>query len=518
MRRPQSASGYDAIVIGSGIGGLACACALTRVGYKVLVLEQHFVVGGLTQTFSRNGFTWDVGLHYLGQMGEQGSARKVLDWLSNGAIRFASLGPVYDTIHLPDNFHIQFARPEAALKLELKDRFPAARAEIDAFFVALAEAAHAGRALFAGRVMPRPLRALYSIGGARDIRKWWGRSTAAVLNEMISDPRLRAVLAAQRGDYGPDPGESSFGMHATVMHHYLEGGYYPVGGGKAFATALVPVIEQAGGSVRTRAEVTGFILERGRIAGVRLKNGTELRSPLVFSDAGAHNTVRRLLPPELRESPWAREITGLKPSVGHVQLYLGLEGDIRGHGATSSNHWFYETWDLGAGIWRDPMNERSAPAMFVSFPSLKQQPDDSSGRYKHTCEVAVFTPWELFSRWQDSKIGRRPASYLELKQTIEDHLLQQFQRYFPALAPLVVCSELSTPLSVVSFTGAAEGGEYGLEASPRRFLSTRLQARTPVRGLYLTGQDVASTGITGAMMGGMMAAATLEPRVLRQFP
>jgi phytoene dehydrogenase-like protein len=66
---------FDAVVIGSGIGGLACACALTRTGHKVLVLEQHFVAGGLTQTFSRGQFTWDVGVHYLGEMKEGAGAR-----------------------------------------------------------------------------------------------------------------------------------------------------------------------------------------------------------------------------------------------------------------------------------------------------------------------------------------------------------------------------------------------------------------------------------------------------------
>ena len=121
-------SGYDAIVIGSGIGGLACACALTHMGYRVLVLERHFAAGGLTQTFSRDGFTWAVGLHYLGDVGEGGTARQMLDWLSGGTIRFATTGPVYDTVHLPHGFEFQFARPQAALVAELKERFPASSA------------------------------------------------------------------------------------------------------------------------------------------------------------------------------------------------------------------------------------------------------------------------------------------------------------------------------------------------------------------------------------------------------
>jgi phytoene dehydrogenase-like protein len=126
----------------------------------------------------------------------------------------------------------------------------------------------------------------------------------------------------------------------------------------------------------------------------------------------------------------------------------------------------------------------------------------------------TFTDWEVFSRWEKSRLGQRPQDYRELKATIADHLRTQFARHFPALAPLIVQTELSTPLSSVAFTAAEHGGVYGLEASPRRFLSNSLNAKTPVRGLYLAGQDVGSTGITGAMMGGMLAAAALEPQVL----
>jgi len=519
MREPSIGRGsslFDAIVIGSGIGGLACACALTRSGLKVLVLEKHFAAGGLTQTFSREGFTWAVGLHYLGDMGESGSARKIIDWLSGGALRFAPTGPVYDTVHLPGEFEFQFARPQAALVAELRERFPASRDEIDGFFDALLHAERAGRHLFEERAMPLLLGKAMRLLHHADIDRWWGRTTNDVLQEMISDPRLRAVLAAQRGDYGPDPRESSFGLHAVIMRHYMQGAYFPIGGADAIAHTLVPVIEKGGGEVRTRAPVVEIVIEKDSVAGVRLKNGAELRCPRVFSDAGAHNTINQLLPAPLRESEWAQEVNALRPSACHIGLYLGFEGDIHSRGATASNHWFYESLDIADGLWHDPAQQSSAPALYVTFPSLK---DQTSGKVQqqHTAEVVTFTDWDVFSRWESAPLGPRPADYQALKATITRHLTAQFARHFPALAPLVAYSELSTPLSTVAFTGAEQGGVYGLEPSPRRFLSTSLRAKTPVAGLYLTGQDVGSAGITGAMMGGMLAAAALEPKLVARI-
>ena len=110
MTAVTDATAFDVILIGSGIGGLACAVAPSRSGRKVLVLEQHFVAGGLTQTFSREGFTWDVGLHYLGDMHEGGGARRVLDWLSDEAIHFSPVRVIYDTVHFPEGFEVLFPR------------------------------------------------------------------------------------------------------------------------------------------------------------------------------------------------------------------------------------------------------------------------------------------------------------------------------------------------------------------------------------------------------------------------
>ncbi len=94
---------------------------------------------------------------------------------------------------------------------------------------------------------------------------------------------------------------------------------------------------------------------------------------------------------------------------------------------------------------------------------------------------------------------------------------EQFVRYFPGLAPMITFRELSTPLPTVAFTGHERGSFYGLETTPRRMLSRALNAQTPIPGLFLSGRDVMSPGISGAMFGGAFAAASIEPRVLQHL-
>jgi len=193
--------------------------------------------------------------------------------------------------------------------------------------------------------MPEPLAKICELWHQDEISQWRGRTCGEVLDELIGDPKLRAVLLAQRANYGGmTPSRSSFGIHAVMMHHYFNGGYYPIGGAEVFANSLIPVIERAGGTIKLRAGVRELLVEDGHVAGTRLEHGTEIRAPRVFSDAGARNTVG-MLPSAMRESEWAREILSLAPSVCHFGLYLGLEGDIRANGASPSNHWIYESWN-----------------------------------------------------------------------------------------------------------------------------------------------------------------------------
>jgi all-trans-retinol 13,14-reductase len=402
-------------------------------------------------------------------------------------------------------------RPEAALRASLKEKFPQSAADIDAFLQAIADAERAARRMFAVRSIPGSLGKLLGLLHARKLRRWWGRTTAQVLGELVGDARLRAVLAAAWGDHGGRPAEGSFGLQALVMRHYLNGAWYPVGGAGVFARALGKTISAAGGEVRTGSPVDAITVERETARGVRLASGETIAAPYVVSDAGAHNTVARLLPAAARQSGWAREILELEPSLCHLQLYLGLEGDIRSRGASASNYWFYDTWDVGDAAWADPF-ERPAPRLvFVSFPSLK---DPSHSSRRHTAEALAFTSWESFRQWRESAHGARPPAYEGFKALIEERLFAQFGRRFPGLAPLVRWREVSTPLSTAAFTGAWRGASYGLEPTPRRFLSRHLGVRTPIRGLYLAGQDAVSVGVTGAMMGGVLAAAAIEPRVL----
>lgn len=516
MTNVLPANSFDVIVIGSGMGGMTAATALSRTGHKVLLLEQAQTIGGLTHAFSRDGFTWDVGLHYCGSFGRDQSAGKILDWLSGGTIEFRSIGTVYDILHFPDGFDISVGRPADAYKWELKDKFPGHAAEIDAYFEAIQAAEEAGHLIAGERAMPEPFRSAHQWWNKQKIQRWCGRTTGEVIADIATDPKLAAVLSAQWGTYGGKPTEASFAVHASVMGHYLDGAGYPVGGAAAIAKGLVPVIEAAGGSARAATPVSAILIEDGKAVGVRVASGEEFKAPVVVSAIGAGETVSRLLPQEARQQDWGQEISSFKPSICHFEVFLGFEGDIARLGASPANHWFYDSWDPNDAIWSD-LSDATPPMMFVSFPSLKDAKHDPGPANKHTGELLVWADWSSVAGFASGGADEHPAEWSALKADVEAKLMAFFATKFPALAPLVVYQELGTPLATAAFTGHEKGGFYGVETTPRRMLSKALNARTPVPGLYLAGQDVMTPGIAGALWGGMLGAAAVDPRIFRQF-
>lgn len=129
----------------------------------------------------------------------------------------------------------------------------------------------------------------------------------------------------------------------------------------------------------------------------------------------------------------------------------------------------------------------------------------------------TFVDWAVFERWAKSALDQRPGDYEALKRNIEDRLLAHLRRRIPEIMKHLVYFELSSPITTEHFTRASRGAIYGLAATPARFTCSKLRTRTPLDGFYLTGVDVASLGVVGAMTSGMLTAATLDPRIYRHL-
>jgi all-trans-retinol 13,14-reductase len=514
----QGADGkhWDAIVVGSGIGGMTAAAALSKVGHRVLLLEQYQTLGGLTHSFSIGGFTWDAGIHYLSGIAPGDPTRDILDWLTDTPIEFTSMGAIYDNLHIGDAAPLALSRPFEAQERDLKDRFPDEAKAIEAWTAALREGREAIQKVTPTRAMPELLGSVLQWWNGRAIDRWCRRTTQEVIDEITDNPELAAVFAAQWGDHGGRPSKASFAMHALISASYLESGsWYPVGGGAAFAEHILPTIDAGGGESRAGTSVETLLVEDDRVVGVRTPDGEELRADVVISSIGARETVDHLLPADSGQQEWVDEIRSLSSSIAHFSLFLGFEGDVEDAGATRSNHWIYPTGEVDV-VWTDAP-DNPPPATFVSFVSVKDPGHESGASQKHAGEVIAWSDWSTVEEWADMNPGARGDDYRSFKARVEEMMFAQFRTYFPELAELVVFRNLSTPLTTTAITGHHRGAFYGLDVTPERVMTGALQARTPLPGLFLSGQDVVSPGIPGALWGGLLAAASVDSKVFQHF-
>lgn len=517
-QHPGLADQWDAIVIGSGIGGLSVAATLAKLSnQRVLVLERHYTAGGFTHTFRRPGYEWDVGVHYIGDVSDpRGSARKIFDFITDGELDWADMGDVYDRIILGENSY-DYVKGLENFRAQMHEYFPSEKDAINQYIEKVIATAKKAQLFFAEKAVPPFVSTLFGGMMRRPLLKEATRTTREVIEEITQNQELIGVLTGQFGDYGLVPAESSFFIHAMVTSHYFRGAAYPTGGSARIAETILPVIERAGGEVITNAEVDEILIEDGEAVGVRLANGREFRAPLVVSDAGAVNTFSRLLPEgAAKATGFPTKIDEIGASVAHLSLYVGLKGTTEELGLEKTNLWVYPDHRHEQNFKRFQEDIHAPlPVVYLSFPSAKDPDFDRRYPGHSTVEAVTLGPYEPFQAWENTSWKKRGAEYDELKASLSERLLDTLHKHAPGTRGKVEIAELSTPLTTRNFAAHPHGEIYGLQHTAHRFEQRWLRPKTPIKGLYLTGADICSAGVVGALMGGMLcSSAALRGNVL----
>ncbi len=377
---------FDAITIGSGLGGLTAAALYARAGHRVLVLERNTEFGGAATTYRHGPLIIEASLHETAGLSDPVDPKaRILQALGIlDDLEFVPVGAFYEV--RGKLFDPPFVLPHgfAAAEAALVERFPEHRSAFRRFFVRL-----------------RAVQEAMSVVGEQHDSLWWFThapvlplklwpllrdkrlSLSQVFDELFGDdegPKL--ALAANLGYYADDPDRLWWLFYAIAQGSYLAtGGTYIRGGSRTLSQSLVGVVESEGGAARAGRTVTEIILdEQGRAGGVvhTAADGSDRvvdHAPVLFGNA-APSVLADALPPQARPGFTGR-YAGRHPSTSLFSIAFGLNRMPRELGFTQYSTVLLPEWidslsdyPRCAEVFADPPGTRMPPLIVVDYSAI----------------------------------------------------------------------------------------------------------------------------------------------------
>ena len=467
---------YDAIIIGSGIGGLVTATQLAAKNAKVLVLESYIIPGGSAGFFERNGYRFDVGASMIFGFGDRGTTNLLTKALS--AVH-RHLDTVFDPVqihyHLPQDKEVKVHYQYENYLQELIGLFPQEATGIRNFYnecqqifnclnqielLSLEDPRYVARVF-----LQHPLACL-------GLARYLPQNVSSLVRRHLKDPLLKQFIDLECYCWSVMPASHTPAINAGMVfsdRHY-GGVRYPQGGVGQIAMELANGLTDCGGEIRYGSRVREIILEGDRAIGVKLVNGKTYYGKRIVSNATRWDTFGKLIPPAAvpkAELSWRKRY---QQSPSFLSLHMGVTASTISPNS-HCHHIILEDWEK---------MRKSMGTLFVSIPTLLDASLAPSGHHI----IHAFTPSRI-EEWQDLT----PQQYEAQKERLAGEMIHRLESVFPGLESGLDCLEIGTPRTHRRFLSRV-AGTYG--AVPRYRLRGLLGMpfnRTPISGLYCVGDS-----------------------------
>lgn len=454
----------DDLIIGSGAGGFTVAAALAQAGRKVLIVEQHKIPGGWSQSYQFGGHSFSPGVHDIAELGEGGRLKQIYEGLSMGPyLAFNEMNPEsYDHI-LVGNERFDVPAGKEKIIEHLSGRFPQEKTGIIKYFSACEKIWHDSESV---ADINNPAALVKSIIHTPLPLRWSLNTGEQFVNAFIKDPLLKAMLYGQAaGHYALPPSQVSAVIHAAAVGSYINGSWHPRGGARTIVRAFIQVIRKNGGNIITGHKVEKIILSNRKAVAVKLDNGTEIQSKNIISNADPAVTFSQLVGPENLSSGLKKKLKRIRYSLSGLCLSIVTDNKLDTSSLDSGNYWYYDTTDID-GVYKKILTDAVPSSYLLPFICLTTNSLRDPQPDKHNTlafEAFTFMRYDHFKEWEKSSFGDRPKDYILFKQKLTQSMLNTIDRIIPSFSKHVTATELATPLTNVHYIMSTGGNFYGTE-------------------------------------------------------
>lgn len=501
-----------AVVIGTGAGGLMSAAYLAKYDFEVVALEKAPSIGGYLKSFSRKGYHFDPGIHYMGECRPGQMVHRILSGLGlNADDLFCEMDPEgFDIYRFPD-FEIKLCKGIDAYRDRLAEQFPKEKKGIDRFVDNIKKVKEI-RNMINTFVYQSPalseLPLLVKLPLYLPFLTRWGRSDyGTFLKSITSDVKLQAVLSSLLPCIGVPPSQASSLLALLLFLHFVEGGFFPKGGGSDLRNVIVGAAERNGAVFRTKTDVSKILVRDGKATGVLLSDGEKIEADVVVACVDPVITFGRLIESSSLPVGLRKKVVTTKPSLGSYCIFLGIKRDLNKYGLGPFNIWEYLTYDMEE-LYKDALNGKivDPKGILISPNSLKDTSRKLAPEGCSVLEIFTLAPYEPFSKWEDLPSNKRGSEYEDFKNRYGELILDRIKQKYPDFFGDIEVKLFATPLTNAYWVNPVKGGIYGPAMSKDQTIWSRFKTRTPVKNLYLAGSGVLGAGVASSLMSGVVAA------------
>ncbi|WP_321491753.1 NAD(P)/FAD-dependent oxidoreductase [uncultured Desulfobacter sp.] len=475
----MAAERFDTIIVGSGISGMTAGIILAGKGQRVLIIEQHAVPGGLTQTFRREGLVFPTGVHRLGALNEKEPLWYFFNYL--GLTDYLDLVPMardgFEIYYFPD-CTVKVPQNHDQYKDKMKSMFPDNAPAIDRYFQDMA-ASIRHLALYNPGCEPGPDTSSRYLGALDDY-----------FENIGIKGRLKSILSANNILFGLPSSQCPLLTHFLITDAYLKSSFRINEQSTLFSQALSSRFTALGGKIKTRAKMTRLMITDRAVQGVELEGGQILEAPQVIY-TGHPSRLPQYCPPKTFRPFYEDRLATAQNTLGIFGVCLAWN---QTHcPVTDSDAYIFNSWDVNAayGIVEEELQNLPDVIFLSALPGPGTQ-----------LAVTALIPLKERTRHKHFREGsgqKGQTVYKKNKAILAEQVMERLEQVFPGTRENARIVDTYSPATFERYTLTPEGSAYGIKKTAQEYLSTSFSPATRVKGLFLTGQSIGFCGIHGGI-------------------